>query len=204
VAIAWVAAGPTVEGQSPERLPALPKELLTPAQAKAIEDFIAVRGPSVTGPFGPFVPLLRSPELMVRAAALGEYLRFRSALPPKLSEMAILLVARRWTQQYEWYAHEPPARAAGLSAETISGIAEGRRPTAMSEHESVLYDLYDELNRVQSVSDPTYARAKAAFGEPGVMDALGLFGYYTMLAMVMNTAGTPLPEGVPAPLRPLP
>lgn len=205
-AVACFAAAIAMGGQAQaqDRMPGIAAEHLTPAQVKAIEDFVAVRGRNVTGPFGPFVPLLRSPELMVRAGALGEYLRYRSALPPRVSEMAILLVARRWTQQYEWFAHEPPARTAGVSAEIISAIAEGRRPKDMSEDEAALYDLYDEVHRNQSASDATYARAKAAFGEQGLMDAMGLLGYYTMLAMVMNTARTPLPEGVPAPLRPLP
>lgn len=203
IVVASVGTGSSIS-EAQDRMPAIPTERLTPAQVKAIEEFVAVRGPSVTGPFGPFVPLLRSPELMVRAGALGEYLRYRSALPPRLSEMAILLVARRWTQQYEWYAHEPPARKAGLSAEIISAIAEGRRPDTMTSDEAALYDLYDEIHRIQSASDPTYTRAKAAFGEQGVMDAMGILGYYTMLAMVMNTARTPLPEGVQAPLRPLP
>jgi 4-carboxymuconolactone decarboxylase len=141
---------------------------------------------------------------MVRAGALGEYLRYRSALPPRLSEMAILLVARHWTQQYEWHTHEPPARKAGLSTTIITAIAEGRRPPQMVEDEAVLYDLFDELHRHRTVSDATYARAKSAFGEQGVMDAMGILGYYTMLAMVMNTARTALPDGVEPPLRPLP
>jgi 4-carboxymuconolactone decarboxylase len=187
-----------------DRLPAVAPEQLTPAQVKAIAEFVAVRGPGVTGPFGPFVPLLRSPELMVRAGALGEYLRYRSALPPRLSELVILLIARQWTQQYEWYAHEPPALKAGLTRATVTAIAEGRRPTGMTDEETIVYDLVDEVQRNRSVSDATYARAVAALGEHGVVDTMGLMGYYTLLAMVMNTARTPLPDGVPPPLQPLP
>jgi len=190
--------------QAQDRLPPIPPDQLSSAQKEAIEEFVAVRGPSVTGPFGPFVPLLRSPELMVRTGALGEYLRYRSALSPRLSEMAILLVARKWTQQYEWYVHEPPALKAGLRPEIVAAIAEGRRPSGMADDEATLYDLSDELHRNLAVSDTTYARAVAAFGEHGVMDVMGILGYYTMLAMVMNTAQTALPAGVVPPLRPLP
>jgi 4-carboxymuconolactone decarboxylase len=187
-----------------DRMPAIAPDRLTPAQVEAVEEFVSVRGPAVTGPFGPFVPLLRSPELMVRAGALGEYLRYRSALPPRLSEMVILLIARQWTQQYEWYTHEPPALKAGLSPAIVAAIAEGRRPAGLTDQEQAVYDLVDELTRNRSVSDATYARAVALLGERGVVDTTGIMGYYTLLAMVMNTARTALPEGAPSPLRSLP
>jgi 4-carboxymuconolactone decarboxylase len=187
-----------------DRMPAIAPDQLTPAQKEAVEEFVSVRGPGVTGPFGPFVPLLRSPELMVRAGAMGEYLRYRSALPPRLSEMVILLIARQWTQQYEWYTHEPPALKAGLSPATIAAIAEGRRPVGMTDQEAVVCDLVDELTRNRSISDTTYARAVKLLGERGVMDTTGIMGYYTLLAMAMNAARTALPEGAPPPLRPLP
>jgi 4-carboxymuconolactone decarboxylase len=116
----------------------------------------------------------------------------------------ILLTARQWTQNYEWAAHEPLARQGGLSAAVIAAVAEGRRPSAMAEDEDALYTLCDELRRNQSVSDATYARAVKALGEQGVIDALGLTGYYTLLAMVMNTARTPLRPGTPPPLVPFP
>ena len=187
-----------------DRMPAIPEAALTTEQKQAVDEFVAVRGRDVTDPFGPFVPLLRSPELMVRAGAVGEYLRYRSTLPPRLSEMAILLIARHWTQQYEWHVHEPPAAKAGLSADIIKAIAEGRRPSVMAVDEAAIYDLSDEVHRNRSVSDETYATAIRVMGERGVIDAIGIFGYYTMLAMVMNTAQTPLPDGVRPPLQPLP
>jgi 4-carboxymuconolactone decarboxylase len=141
---------------------------------------------------------------MTRTRALGDYMRYRSALPPRLSEFVILLTARQWTQNYEWNAHAPIAREAGLSGEIIATIAEGRRPSGMAADEEVLYTLHDELHRTHAVSDATYARAVAAFGEQGVVDALGITGYYTLLAMVMNTARTPMPPGATAALAPLP
>ena len=141
---------------------------------------------------------------MTRTRALGDYMRFRSALPARLSEFVILLTARQWTQNYEWNAHAPIAREAGLSGEIIAAIGEGRRPSRMAADEEVLYTLHDELHRTHAVSDATYARAVAAFGEQGVVDALGITGYYTLLAMVMNTARTPMPPGATAALAPLP
>ncbi len=132
----------------------------------------------------------------------GEYLRYRTDLPPRLSELVILLTARRWTQQYEWYVHRPFAIDAGLSPATIGAIAEGRRPPDMADDEAVLYALFTELNETQGVSDATYRGAVQAFGESGVIDAVGIIGYYSLLAMVMNTARTPLPTGVDLPLAP--
>jgi len=184
-----------------DRMPPIAADALTDAQKKAVAEFKAARAADVSGPF---VPLLRSPEVMTRARAMGDYLRFRSALPPRLSEFVILLTARQWTQNYEWAAHEPLARQGGLSDAVIAAVAEGRRPAAMAEDEDVVYTLYDELRRNQSVSDATYARAVKALGEQGVIDALGLTGYYTLLAMVMNTARTPLAPGTTPRLQPFP
>ena len=184
-----------------DRMPPLAADKLTDAQKKAIEEFKAARSAEVSGPF---VPLLRSPEVMSRARAMGDYLRFRSVLPPRLSELVILLTAREWTQNYEWSAHEPAARKAGLKDDVIKAIADGRRPDHMAEDEEILYTLCDELRRNHSVSDATYARALAKFGEQGIIDAIGITGYYTMLSMVMNTARTPLAGGATPGLAPFP
>src|SRR5437773_6968070 len=175
-----------------DRMPPIATDKLTDAEKKAIEEFKAARSADISGPF---VPLLRSPEVMSRARAMGDYLRFKSSLPPRLSEFVILLTARRWTQQYEWNAHQPLAIKAGISRDVVAAIAEGRRPDRLTEEEEILYTLWDELQRNQSVSDATYARAVAKFGDAGGIDTLGITGYYTMLAMVLNTARTPLPDG---------
>jgi 4-carboxymuconolactone decarboxylase len=175
-----------------DRMPPIPADKLTTAQRTAIEEFKAARSAEISGPF---VPLLRSPEVMTRARAMGDYLRYKSALPPRLSEFVILLTARRWTQQYEWNAHQPLALKGGVKADVVAAIAEGRRPEHMAADEEAVYTLVEEIDRNRSVSDATYSRAIAAVGEQGVIDTLGLVGYYTMLAMVMNTARTPLPAG---------
>ena len=151
------------------------------------------------------MPLLRSPEVMSRARAMGDYLRFKSSLPPRLSEFVILLTARRWTQQYEWHAHQPLAIQGGLKAEIVEAIADGRRPAAMADDEDASTTLWDEVQRNQGASDATYARALATrSASRAIIDVLGITGYYTMLAMVMNTTRTPLPAGVKPPLAPLP
>ena len=203
VTLVLVAAvfGSAVCADGQDRMPPIPVDRLTDAQKRAIEEFKAARSADISGPF---VPLLRSPEVMTRARAMGDYLRFKSSLPPRLSEFVILLTARRWTQQYEWNAHQPLALQGGLRAEIVKAIADGRRPDAMAEDEDAVYTLWDEVQRNQSVSDATYARAVGKVGEQGMIDVLGITGYYTMLAMVMNTARTPLPDGVTPPLVPFP
>jgi 4-carboxymuconolactone decarboxylase len=125
-------------------------------------------------------------------------------LPPKLNEFVILITARQWTQNYEWATHAPIALKAGLNPEIVKAVADGRRPAAMSEDEDLVYEFSIELHRNQSVSDATYQRALARFGEQTVMDMIGVNGYYTALAMVLNTARTPLPKGSSPDLVPWP
>jgi len=200
-ALVWGVCAMTTTAAAQDRMPPIPSDKLTAAQQKAIEEFKAARSADVSGPF---IPLLRSPEVMTRARAMGDYLRFKSALTPRLSEFVILLTARGWTQQYEWNAHAPLAAQGGLAADTIQAIADGRRPTKMAEDEEALYALVDEIDRNRAVSDATYARAIAAVGEQGLIDAIAIHGQYTMLAMVLNTARTPLPAGATGALAPFP
>lgn len=181
-----------------DRMPPIPADKLTDAQKKAAEAFAEGRGYAVRGPF---VPLIRSPEVMLRAKAMGDYLRFKSTIPPRLSEMVILITAREWTQQYEWVAHHALALKAGLRPEIADAIADSRRPAGMAEDEEAAYDLSVEILRSKRVSDATYRRAVVKFGEQGVIDILGINGYYTFLAIVMNATRTGLPEGVAEPLK---
>ena len=203
--IAVVMAGASLaaagRAQAQDRMPPIPVETLTDAQRSAIAEFKAARGADISGPF---IPLLRSPDVMTRARAMGDYLRFKSSLPPRLSEFVILITARHWTQQYEWNAHQPLALQGGLNADIVKAVAEGRRPDGMAPDEQAVYALVDEVQRNQSVSDPTFAAARTAVGERGVIDALGIVGYYTMLSIVMNTTRTPLPAGASPALAPFP
>jgi len=180
-----------------ERLGPLPEQQLSSEQravAQAVID--GPRGALV----GPFVPLLRSPELMECAQRMGEYLRYRSAIGTRLSELAILVTAREWNQQVEWAIHAPIAQTVGIAPAVIDAIAHRRRPAAMAQDEAAVYDFCIELHRQKRVSDVTYARALALFGEQGVVDLTGINGYYTLLAMVMNVAQTAVPETVAAAL----
>jgi 4-carboxymuconolactone decarboxylase len=188
----------TIPVMAQDRLPPIPAERQTPEQKKAAEAFKANRKQDV---FGPFVPLFRSPEVMLRAMALGDYLRYRTVLPPKLNELIILITARQWSQQYEWYVHHPIALKDGLDPEIVKAIADGRRPAGMPADEELIYDFCTELLRNQSVSDATYARSIARFGEQGTIDMVGVAAYYTFQSMVLNTARTPLPEGTAPGLR---
>lgn len=185
---------------SRDRLPPLAETALTPAQRRAAEAFETARGTPV---FGPFWPLLRSPDLMLRASEMGLYLRYGSALPLALSEFAILIVARLWSQQLEWHIHHPIALKTGVSPETAQAIAEGRRPVGMSADEELVWTFSTELQHNRAVSDPTYAALVARFGERGAVDLAGINGYYALLAMTMNMARTALPEGAEPPLRSL-
>lgn len=182
------------------RMPPIPADKMTEAQKKAAAEFIAARGALS----GPWAVLLRSPEVVNRARALSDQLRFNSSLPPRLSELVILITARQWAQQYEWNAHYALALKGGLNPDIAKAVAEGRRPQHMAEDEEAAYDFCIELHRNHSVSDATYARALSKFGEQGIVDMIGLNGWYTLVAMVLNTARTPLPAGATPGLAPFP
>jgi 4-carboxymuconolactone decarboxylase len=152
---------------------------------------------------GPFNAWLRSPELAGRLQRVGEYVRFNSVLPPRLNEFAILITARHWTAQFEWYVHHPMAIRAGLNEGVAAAIAAGERPADMKPDETIVYDFTTELHRDKNVSDATYHAALDAFGEQGVIDLIGVAGYYTIVSMTLNVAGVPLPDGLPPPLAPL-
>jgi 4-carboxymuconolactone decarboxylase len=185
----------------PERLPMLPEEQRTEAQKAVIAALMS--GPR-GGTRGPFAALLRSPDVADRVQALGEHLRFRSSIPPALNELAILVTAREWTAQYEWYAHHRLALQAGLPPAIAEAIAEGREPPGMDADQRLIWTFCTELHRDRGVSDATYAATRDRFGEQGVIDLICVSGYYTLVAMVLNISRVPLPEGVAPPLRPLP
>jgi 4-carboxymuconolactone decarboxylase len=175
-----------------DRMPPIPANQMTDAQKKAAEELTS--GPRKTL-VGPFIPLLRSPELMDRLQKMGAYLRYQNSIGHRLTEFVILYTARQWTQQFEWYSHVELAQKAGVEPDVIAAIRDGRRPAAMTEDEEIAYDFCSELYQHKSVSDATYARAVKKFGEHGVIDLTSLTGYYSMLGMILNVARTPLPPG---------
>ena len=188
-----------LHGGAQPRMPPLAGDL-SAEQARALAEFSAERGQ----PAGPWIALLRSPQLMTRTRELGDYLDFESVLPGYLREFVILLTAREWGQEHEWHAHYPLAIEQGFSAEMAKAVAEGRRPEGMVEEEEILYDFCIELQRNHAVSDVTYDRALSRFGEQGVVETVSVMGYYTMLSMIANTARVPLPAGVAPALTPFP
>ena len=171
-----------------DRMPPLARESMDELQRAAADELIA--GPR-KGVKGPFIPLLRSPRLLAPLQKAGEYLRFDSALPRRVSEFATLLVARQWTQQFEWFVHVPLARQEGTSAATIEALRIGRRPPTMSAEEAFVYDFILELTTHRGVSDAMYGECIERFGERGVIDLVGLIGYFALVSMVLNVAHTP-------------
>jgi len=172
-----------------DRMPPIPADKMTDAQKQAAAQFKANRGQDV---FGPFVPLLRSPEVMLRTMALGDYLRYKTVLGNQLNEFVILITARHFSQHYEWSVHYPIALQAGIPAEAAKAIAEGRRPSGMSADQEMAYDFTTELLQNHSVSDATYQRAVTRFKEQGAIEMVGVAAYYTYQSMVLNTARTPV------------
>jgi 4-carboxymuconolactone decarboxylase len=175
-----------------ERFPAIPPEQWTEEQKKVAATIAA--GPR--GELrGPFLALLRSPGLAQTVQQVGEYLRFKSPLDRRIAEMATLIAARHWTQQYEWQSHYKHAMKAGLSPAIAEAIAEGRRPQGMAADEEALHDLLTEVLHNHGVCDATYGRAVGLFGEQGVIELIAVAGYYAMLAMILNVGRKGLPAG---------
>jgi 4-carboxymuconolactone decarboxylase len=187
-----------------ERFPLIPPEQRTPEQAAlaaAIQGgaraAVPGRDNSIGGPFNVW---LRSPAVGDKLQQLGVQLRFHTSIPQALNEFAILITAREWSSQYEWYAHHRLALAAGLPAAIADQLAQGRRPEGMTEDQRIVYEFCTELHRTRFVSDATYEAAKQRFGEQGVVDLIAVSGYYVAVAMTLNTARVGLPAGVAPPL----
>src|SRR5262245_39239985 len=185
------------------RLAPLTEKNMNAEQLKAMRELAGgLRGHF--NPYGPNAALLRSPELMERTQRVGEYLRYKSSIPARLNEFAILITAREWTAQTEWHAHHPLALKAGLDPAVAADLMQGRRPAGMKEDEAAVYQFCKEIHANKGeIADATYQAVVDRFGERGVMDLIALTGYYTMLAMVLNVTRQPLPDGAQPPLSPL-
>ena len=183
-----------------DRFKPLTYETMTPEQKKLTDNILNSERKSMSGPFN---ALLRSPEMGDLAQQLGAYIRFRTSLPHRVNEMAILMTARAWTAQYEWYAHKSLALEAGLKPAIIDAIAEGKRPASMQPDEEVVYNFCTELLNTRQVSDSTFQAATKAFGERGVVDLIGATGYYQLVSALLNVDRYPLPPGAKPELKPL-
>jgi 4-carboxymuconolactone decarboxylase len=185
---------------STERFPVIPEDKRT-AEQKAMVQAIT-SGPRGAGLRGPFNALMRSPDVGNRVQHVGAYVRFSSCIGPKLTELGIILVARKWTAQYEWYAHRALAEKAGLKPAICDAIAAGQRPSGMDADEAIVYDFAKELLDTTQVTDATFNAMKSRFGEQGVVDLICALGYYSLVSMVLNVAQVPLPPDA-TPLKPL-
>jgi 4-carboxymuconolactone decarboxylase len=196
----WLAAtlfAAPATGKEP-RFPLLTMDQLSEAQKPLGEEIMKV---SSVGIGGPYNPLMRSPVLGQRLFDLFHYLRWETSVPTKLNEFAILIIGRQWRSQVEWFAHAPLAAKAGLSADIIAELKEGKRPSKMAEDEAVVYDFVNELTTTQKVSDETYARAKKAFNDQQIVDLTAVAGNYVMVAMVLAMAEETVPPGKEPPFK---
>lgn len=183
-----------------DRFAPLTYQQMNPAQKKMFENLLSGER---RGAGGPFNVLLRSPEMGDLLQRFGASMRFHTSIPRKLNELAIIITARHWTAQYEWYAHRRLAQEAGLNQAVIDAIAAGTRPTTMQPDEEAVYTFCTQLITTKQVSDKTFQAAKDKFGERGVVDLIGVTGYYGLISMLLNTDRYPLPDGVQPELKPL-
>ena len=156
---------------------------------------------SSVGLGGPYNPLMRSPVLGQRLFDLFYYLRWQTSVPTKLNEFAILIIGRQWRSQVEWFAHAPLAAKAGLSADIIAELKEGKRPSKMAEDEALTYDFVTELSTTQKVSDETFARAKKILNDQQIVDLTAVSGNYVMVAMILAMAEETVPPGKEEPFK---
>lgn len=199
----------TTRHEGSRRFALTPYTEMTPEQ-RAVADAIRsgprasvgspAAAPGATSLSSPFNIWNRRPELADRLQKVGEYIRFRSSLPPRLNEFAILITARRWDAQYEWFAHHRLAMAGGLDPQVAEDVRNGRVPANMKPDEQVIYDFTTELYDYHGVSDAMHRRAVEAFGEQGVADLIAVNGYYVLVAMTVNVDRTPIPNDGAKPL----
>jgi len=207
VVVSVVAQAPPAQRLDPRtiqlrgnRFKPLTYDAMTAAQKTMVEHLVA--GPR-GGVNGPFNVLLRSPEVGDLGQEFGAATRFKSSLPQRLYELAILVTARHWTAQYEWQAHHRSALQAGLSAAICDAIAAGRRPASMQKDEEAVYNFVSELLNTKQVSDGTFAAAKNVFGERGVVDIIAVTGWYSTVSMMLNVDQYPVLDGTQPELKPL-
>jgi len=185
----------------PPRVPILSEESLAPAQ-RALLDSIrsGPRGGSTTIR-GPFAVFLHAPTFGELAQQLGGFCRFKTGVPPRLSEFAILTTARLWRAQCEWFAHVPQAERAGVKPETIRDLHKGRAPKGAPKDERAIYDFIQELYKTRRVSDRNFARVRAVLGDAATVELVGILGYYVLISMILNVFRMSPPPGETLPFK---
>jgi 4-carboxymuconolactone decarboxylase len=185
----------------PSRVPILDEKSLTPAQRALLDSIRSGPRGSSTTIRGPFAVFLHAPAFGELAQQLGGYCRFKTGVPPRLSEFAILVTARLWRAQYEWFAHVPQAERAGVKAETIRDLHKGRVPKAAPKDERAIYDFIQELYKTRRVSDKTFARVRTLLGDAATVEFVGILGYYALISMILNVFRMSPPPGEPLPFN---
>jgi 4-carboxymuconolactone decarboxylase len=181
-----------------ERMAEIPLDQMTPAQRIVADAIMSGPRQKMSGPFNAW---LRSPELADRLQKVGEYVRFNTSLDKRLNEMAIIMTAQYWGSQYEWYAHAPLAIKAGLDPEIVAALGAGNKPEKMKDDEALVWEFTTQLRRDHGVNDAIYAKAVEKFGENGVMDLVGVNGYYDVVAMTLNVAHVSPPANAELPFK---
>jgi 4-carboxymuconolactone decarboxylase len=181
-----------------ERMAEIPLDKMSAAQRTVADSIMSGPRKSIGGPFNAW---LRSPELADRLQKVGEYVRFNSSLDKRVNEMAILMTAQAWGSTYEWYAHEPLALKAGLDPAIVAAIGAGRKPDNMKDDEAIVWEFTTQLRRDHAVDDAIYARALEKFGERGIIDLVGVNGYYDAVSMTLNVARVKPPADAQLPFQ---
>ena len=184
---------------APPRLPILSEDQLAPAQRALLQSIRSGPRGSSTTIRGPFAVFLHAPAFGELAQRLGGHCRFNTGVPPRLSEFAILVTARLWRAQYEWFAHVPQAERAGVKPQTIRDLHKGRMPKAAPKDERTIYDFIQELYKTRRVSDKTFSRVRALLGDAATVELVGILGYYVLISMILNVFRMSPPEGEPLP-----
>ena len=192
-----MAPAPSRAEDGPPRFPKITMEQLNPEQQAVASEVLKQSSAGLGGPYG---MLIKSPELLKRYLLMTEYLRQKTSLPHRLNEMAILLEARLWDAQYEWWAHEPLARKAGVPDAVIEDIRAGKRPAAMQPDEAIVYDVVTEILNKRQLSDETFAKAKQTLGEQQVVDLVAVTGFYVMVSAVVIAGRIEIPGGGAPPM----
>jgi 4-carboxymuconolactone decarboxylase len=185
----------------PPRVPILEEDGLTPPQRALLDSIRSGPRGSSTTIRGPFAVFLHAPAFGELAQQLGGYCRFKTDVPPRLSEFAILVTARLWRAQYEWFAHVPQAERAGVKAETIRDLHKGRVPKAAPKDERAIYDFIQELYKTRRVSDKTFARVRSLLGDAATVELVGILGYYSLISMILNVFRMSPPPGEALPFN---
>jgi len=182
---------------SERRFGALPVEAMSPRQREVADAILSGPRSRSTGLSGPFEALLRSPGLADPVQRVGEHVRFHSALPTRLNELAILLTARKWSAQFEWYAHRRMALAAGLDPSVADAVSRNETPVGLDDDAAAVYRFAQQLLSTGGVDDEAFADVRDRFGEEGAADLVGVVGYYCLVSFFLNVDRYPVPEGEP-------